>query len=264
MFIGRSAEDYQRELIALQPPGTIWNTDPESNWGLMLLGLAQEYMRVDQRGYDVIAESLYSKTDELLEEHEYDFGLPDPGYTLPSIVAERRALVNAKAVSIGRLDAGYFEDLALELGYTVTIVQHQPAWCGYFTAGSACGTQTNIFFFHVYIDFQHGNGIVKDISALMFQIDRQKPGHMIALYDWYNVEYSRAFDSAFDSGVYNDNAFYPGSFNREFDSSFRNAYDYDGKYLVGAFSSAFSLAVDAHIGGGFYKDNFSSAFRRPA
>lgn len=97
----------------------------------------------------------------------------------------------------------------------------------------------------------------------MFQINRIKPGHMIALYDWYGVEYSRAFDRSFDSGVFNDNAFYPGSFGREFDNSFRNAYDYEGEYLVGAFDGAFSLACDAHRGGGFYADHYSSAFRRP-
>lgn len=264
MFIGKTPEDYQRTLFALQPKGQLWNTDPESNWGLMMLGLAQEYSRFDQRVYDLIKERFPTYTDELLEDHEYDFGLPEPGFTVPSTTEGRRALVQAKNVAIGRLDAGYFEDLALELGYTVTILQHAPAWCGYFTANSPCGAQQNIFFFHVYITFQHGDDIEKRIASLMTQINNQKPGHMIALYDWYGVEYSRAFDRSFDSGVYNDNAFYPGSFGREFDNSFRNAYDYEGEYLTGAFDASFSLAIDAHRGGGFYSDHYSSAFRRPA
>lgn len=263
MFTGRTPEEYQRALFSLQPRGFLWNRDPDSYWGLLVLGMAQEFSRIDQRVYDLIKESIYAYTDELLEEYEYDFGLPDPGYETPSTDEERRNLIKAKAIQIGRMDAGYYDGIGNELDYDITIVQHQPAWAGYFEAGNPCGQQQNIFFFHAYIDYSHSMTIEKRLGSLMFQIDRQKPGHMIALYDWYGIDFSRGFDNSFDSSVYNDNQFLPGSFGREFDSSFRNAYDYDGDHLVGAFTASFNLSFDAYNGGAFYADNFSTAFRRP-
>ena len=45
--MARTDIDYQTELLQLFPPGKAWPRDPASNHGKLMLGLAEEFARLD-------------------------------------------------------------------------------------------------------------------------------------------------------------------------------------------------------------------------
>jgi len=259
--MGRTASEYQQMLQALLPPGSIWNREPDSTLGEVLLAEGDEFTRVESRMEDLIDERDPTTVTELLVEHEEDFGLPEDGEELGATTALRREQIHALLIARGQQDPAYFVSIAEGLGYTVTIQEHTPAWVGLATVGQPCGDQENLFYFTVLI--QHDNDTVLNITKLISKINKYKPAHVIALFDFIAPAFGRAFGRSFDAILHYDGTVWPGSFSPDFSSAFNNNIEYDGVNYIGAFGYGFNLAFDRRSGGAFHRDEFGVGFTRP-
>lgn len=119
-----SVDDYRDALIALLPQGDAWPTDPGSDLGLLLTGLAEEFARIDARAEDLLNESHPSQTFELFEEWEAMYGLPDTCTADPSFQERRFDLVQ-RYQQLGGQSRAFFIAMAAALGYTITITEYQ-------------------------------------------------------------------------------------------------------------------------------------------
>lgn len=260
--MANSVNDYLKLLQHLLPAGKLWNRLQDSGLGEFFHGAAEELARIDLRGDDLFLEASSKTTTELIEEYEEEYAIPESGSELQSTLAGRRSEINTKILGMGRQDKDYFIELAAALGYTVTIEEYTPAWCGLMQAGDPCGDQVNIFYWTVYVEIE--NEFLPDLIILQNKINTFKPAHTVALFNYSGPAYSRGFNRGFNSIPSFDGTFYPGGFDPGFSNGFKNNIYYDGTYLIGGFNSGFRLGFNAYNGGAFFKDGFSSAFRRPA
>lgn len=117
------ANAYAREFQQLLPRGAAWNLEPGSTLTRLLLGLADEYARVDDRAKVLVDEWDPRTTLELLADWERVYGLPDPCVgSDPSVVQRRNSLV-AQIINLGGQTPAYFIAVAAALGFTVTITE---------------------------------------------------------------------------------------------------------------------------------------------
>jgi uncharacterized protein YmfQ (DUF2313 family) len=260
--MGYSVRDYLKLLQSLLPKGKLWNLSETSWLGEFLYGSSDELSRIDSRTDDLINETLPSKVTELIDEWEKEFGLPEVGLELGSTIEERRAELIARFTLDGRQNKEYFIEIAVRLGLTITIEEYTPAWIGIVTVGEPCGDQSIIFYWTVQVEVEAG--ILPDITVLQLNINKYKPVHTIALFDFVGPGFGRGFDRGFDSIPFFDGAFYPGGFGPGFSEGFHNNVYYNGKNYTGGFNSGFSIGFDSYRGGGFFTDEFGDGFRRPS
>lgn len=286
--MARTPQQYKELLKQLLPLGRAWTRSTDSTMDEVLQGFSDEPARVDGRGDDLLLERDVTTTTELVTEHEEDFGLPEEGEELGTTLAERRSDLLSKLITRGQQDVNYFISIIRALGYTITIDEFTPAWAGVMQAGDPCGTQENLFYWKVNVFVEGNKGafgpdfavsefrsilindrtfidtLVRSLDPVILKINKLKPGHTIALFDFYGNSFSRAFDWSFDSVPHNDGTIIPGSFDFNFNKAFAVNYDYDGNYLQGSFCSAFNLAFNAKFGGAFGNNSFSNAFDKEA
>ncbi|WP_028586660.1 YmfQ family protein [Desulfocurvus vexinensis] len=137
--MGRSAQDFQAQLQALQPPGAALPQDMDSTWGQFLAALAGELARVDARSDDLLDEVDPRSTLELLPDWERVCALPDACTGDATTLQERRRAVVRVLTARGGQSPAYFQAVASELGYSVIIEEFRP-----FIAGaSRCGDVLN-------------------------------------------------------------------------------------------------------------------------
>ncbi len=130
-----SPETYQRMLMRLLPPGIAWPRDPDSVLGKLLLAIADALARVEARAEDLHKEADPRTTFELLVDWEHDLGLPDSCLGQPATLQERRQAVLYRLLEEGGQSASYFEALAADLGYTVTVSEYKVARAGRLRCG---------------------------------------------------------------------------------------------------------------------------------
>lgn len=123
-------EDYLHQLQSLLPLGSAWTRDPDATLTQLLLALAQEFGRVDQRGVDLIAEADPRTTSELLSDGERVAGLPDTCLTAGQTIQQRRVALVSKLTGMGGQSRQYFIALAASLGYPgAAISEFRPLNC---------------------------------------------------------------------------------------------------------------------------------------
>lgn len=263
--MNRSIEQYRNLLHSLLPKGDIWIRDDTKVLDKLLLGLAYEFNRLDIRVDDLLTERDSRYVEELLTEFEAEYGLPEEGLDLEPTTERRRNVVHAKVVAIGDQDPDYFEAIAEALDYSIEIETFQPAWAGVAAAGDTCGDQTVLFKWIIWIDSTLITySIDVNITQLIADINRVKPGHTQVFFQWKGNAFSRAFSRAFDAIPHYDNYWpeYENAFSPAFSDAFPNNISYYGVNYTGAFSQAFSIAFDRKSGGAFSKA-FSQAFDQP-
>jgi len=205
---------------------------------------------------------IVSLTVELLPEHEKDFGLPDDGDEISSIISERQEELESSLLKLGQQFQQYYIDIASALGYTITIEEFSPFWAGIQTAIDRIGDQNNIFWWLVWIDLDNVTYSSQvNITKLMNKIRDTGPGHTHLIFEFRGAEYNRGFDRAFDSIPHFDNSWYQFDFSPDFSNAFGNNKDYDGVNYTGPFGHAFSIDFDRHSGGN-YADAFGLGFYR--
>lgn len=120
-----NANDYTQALQKLLPNGSLWEFEDDSDISKLLLGLSQEFGRIDERGKLLLIESLPSMVDTLLEAWETDLGLPDDCSSSGLTLAERKAAVNQKYKLFGSQSREFLIAMAAALGITVTITEYR-------------------------------------------------------------------------------------------------------------------------------------------
>jgi len=131
----RTYKEYRRLLQSLFPRGKFWTRAESATLTQVLNGIGEELSRVEGRAEDLIIESIPSRASETLEEWEEDFNLPEFGLSLADSTAGRQASISAKHVAVGQQNKEYFEEIALALGYNISVTEFQKSLAGIATAG---------------------------------------------------------------------------------------------------------------------------------
>lgn len=264
--MARSAAEFARLMMSLYPPSKwgFWDRESDSNLYRHTLGAAAEQARIDQRMEDLLKEGMTLTAEELLEEWEADFGLPEDNNTLSTTTEGRRKEINAKLIQVGRQDEAYFIEIAAALGYTITIENFYPAIVGEVAMGDSVGDYVNLFYWKVLIDATSVTESAEvNITKLIHYITKVKPAHTMVLFDFSGVGYSQGFSKGFSRIPHYDNSWPELGYGRGFSKGFANAYDYDGVNYTGGFNKGFTIGYDRCTGGGFGYDGFSSGFHKP-
>ncbi|CAP44779.1 YmfQ family protein [Bordetella petrii] len=125
---GLTADDYRALLFAMLPPGVVWPTDSESRLQQLLLGMAQEFVRVDIRARELMAEADPRQALELFPEWESSYSLPGNCAPAEQSLVERRLALIGRIVGRGGMRAVDYTDMADGLGYPGTqIIEHHEA-----------------------------------------------------------------------------------------------------------------------------------------
>lgn len=116
-----SRDQYRELMNQLAPPGSALPQAPDSVWQQLLAARAGVFERVDSRA-DVLIEEADPRTAyELLSDWERVAGLPDPCVDREQTIAERRAALLRVLTSTGGASRKYFQEVAADLGYDVTV-----------------------------------------------------------------------------------------------------------------------------------------------
>jgi uncharacterized protein YmfQ (DUF2313 family) len=136
--MAHSTEEYAQLLRNLLPSGAAFVRENGTNLEQLLLGLAVELSRVEDRADTLALEVNPLNSLELLPDWERATGLPDKcSGELEDTLQGRRNAVVAKLASTGGQSIQYFIDLAAALGYTITITEFRPFEVGRSTVGEA-------------------------------------------------------------------------------------------------------------------------------
>jgi uncharacterized protein YmfQ (DUF2313 family) len=130
-----TSEQYARQLKQLLPQGAAVASEPSSWLGQVMLALADELSRVDSRVTNLLDEFDPRTALEMLDDWERALSLPDGCLVVaPVTISERRTAILNKYAARGGQSRQYYIDLAVSLGYEITINEFDP-----FHAGSLCG-----------------------------------------------------------------------------------------------------------------------------
>lgn len=123
------AKDYAQQLALLLPRGRIWEVEKDSRFERLLLGLSEEFARIDQRAKDLIKESLPSQIQETLERWEKDLGLPEDA-AAPGNTDQRIAAVVHKYSKTGTQKRDFFLSIAVAMGMSAEIIEYKQSDMG--------------------------------------------------------------------------------------------------------------------------------------
>lgn len=129
---------YLAQLQALLPIGAAWTRAPDANLTKLLAAFAEEFVRLDGRAFQLIAEADPRTALELLTDWERVCGLPDACVPVTGSVRERQLAVVSKLAGIGGQSRAYFIGLAGTLGFTIDIEE-----TGRAKMGDRCGVRCN-------------------------------------------------------------------------------------------------------------------------
>ena len=133
-----NSEDYKQQLIALLPQGSLWpERQTSNNLTRLLLALAEELARVDARANELLNEIFPDTTVKLLPDWERIAGLPDICVGQLTLLQERRnSLLGVLSIQRG-LSRQFYIDVAVRLGYIITITEFLPFRAGSSLTGDA-------------------------------------------------------------------------------------------------------------------------------
>ncbi len=163
-----TADQYAQAMKLLLPPGPLWRLEADSVLSKVLLGTADELVRVETRALDLIRESDPRQADELLPDYERALGLDSTG-----TLDERRARVVARLIARQRYRPDDFRQaLAPLLGQDVAdvvVIETSRA------DAIATGDDRDIFRAHIYRDPNEPG--TYDLVAAQELCDAIKPAH---------------------------------------------------------------------------------------
>lgn len=165
-----AADGYARQFAALLPPGRTWKLLGDSKLQKLLLGIADEFARLDGRVDDLQAEAIPSLAVELLADYERELALPSDGTN-----AERQARIVARIIARQRYRPVDFQNaLAPLLGQApadVVVMERSAAFA------ASVNDVREIFRFFIYRDpAAPGTYYIASAQAL---VDKIKPSHTL-------------------------------------------------------------------------------------
>lgn len=194
----RSPEDYHEQLWQLMPQGLAWSRKPDGTDDRLLAGMADELARIDARAVYLCLKEFYAQTTrELLEEWEYEYGLPDACRTLGETLDQRIEDLLQKIRARGGQSIAYFVSLMKALGIDISITEFRPFRVGMSRVGDRLNDRKWLFVFlvngpavRVYrfragrngtghrLRYWRGNAVLECI------ITRLKPAHSYAMFGY--------------------------------------------------------------------------------
>ncbi|WP_334128290.1 YmfQ family protein [Sneathiella sp.] len=118
-----------RELL---PGGLAWPRERNTVLMSLVEGLAVEFANIEERIAQLEREADPREASILIDDWEIALGLPDDCVTYAPVFQERRAAILQRYLSTGGQSRSFFEGLAEDLGYPVTITECKPLCCGDF------------------------------------------------------------------------------------------------------------------------------------
>lgn len=192
-----TSQDFLGAFVRLLPRGRVWpaRDNPQSTQAQALAPLMDTYERLAARDAYLLVDAFPSTTDELLPEWEESLGLPDPCAGPSPTLQLRQQQVVARLTGRGGQSVQYYTDVALSLGYTITITQFAPFRVGRPVGQPIYGTawawawQVNAPQFTVE-KFSVGRDAVGEPLArwgntvLQCELNRLKPAHTTLLFNY--------------------------------------------------------------------------------
>lgn len=146
---------YKDLLVKLLPKGRLWSPKDQPVFNDLLGSTSEELCRVDDRVKQMLLEVDTRTTDESLDTWEGVLGIPDECTPEGQTPDERRQQATQKFTNVGGLNAAFYEETALNLGFTVKVENRLNFVAGraragdrisnyfdeHFVAGSTAGTQ---------------------------------------------------------------------------------------------------------------------------
>ena len=122
---GFSLADYRRQILALLPVGSLWESlKNDTVFSNLIDAIAAEFRRIDGSARSLLGEIDPRTSNDLFPEWEVFAGLPDPCVGELKTMPERRAAVVSKLTGHGGQSPQYYIDLAAALGFTITISEY--------------------------------------------------------------------------------------------------------------------------------------------
>lgn len=112
---------YKKLLLQLQPQGLSWNKDEGSNLNNLAAGEAVEFTRLEEFAYYVLRQLNPLTSTDLIEEWAKIALRDDDCINNLTTIAEKKAAVLAKLVSLGGSDKLYFQNVAKAAGFLVSV-----------------------------------------------------------------------------------------------------------------------------------------------
>jgi len=252
-----SADNYLQMLMNLLPRGRAWSRSADGILYKLMHAFSAEIGRVDGRSNDLSVERSTKLAIELLPDHEKDLGLPDVCTKLATTIDERQRIANNKLTTDTGLNKQTYIDIAADLGYTITITEFTPAWCGVVECGDSIGNQDNIFYWQVNVYLspeaseswvyatcggaQCGDLIIYIplMSVLQCVLNTYKPAWTKMILAYYGPGYSSGYSSGYNS-ILSD----------------------DPIWLEGGYSRGYSSGYDVYHGGGAYSRGYSDGYSK--
>lgn len=126
-----NAEAFHQALKALLPKGVAWPQDQGTVMDSLLAALAEEPARVMHQAEQLRKELIPSRSRELLPQWEQTLNQQPAQQSLTA----RQASVSQQLRAVGTLNPQYYVEIARQLGYQITLTEHQPCRAGVVSAG---------------------------------------------------------------------------------------------------------------------------------
>lgn len=181
-------EKYKQLLINLLPPGRLWQPREQPTFDKQLKSTAQELCRVDDRVRQMRLEIDPRTTTETIETWEEIMKLPDECTPLAPTLDERRTQIVNKLITIRGLSKTFYEFIAAQFGFTITVENYLNFVAGraragdrltnffnrHFVAGSTAGERLTEIGWRYYFNVD-ADGVADD--ELICLITKLKPAH---------------------------------------------------------------------------------------
>jgi uncharacterized protein YmfQ (DUF2313 family) len=186
-------EQFANSLRRFFPRGKAWALE-NTNLSKLIEGLAVEFSRVQERLDQMLVERDPRKTSELLTDWESALALPDECSELGAGIEKRRQEIVFKLTNTGGSSRAYFELVAQNLGFDVSVNDFFPFKAGRSRAGDALTNEEWTFWFQVTAPadlstpFLAGAGRAGDRllelgnEALECTFEKLKPAHTKVLF----------------------------------------------------------------------------------
>lgn len=123
------ADAYLDAQIKMLPSGRAWQVSTDTLLGQLMLAFGDGAARLDARIYKLLEEADPRSTLELLSAWERVAALPDACTGQPNNINERRVALWQKLTSRGGQTIAYWQEVALRLGYRISIDEFRLADC---------------------------------------------------------------------------------------------------------------------------------------
>lgn len=184
--------DYQNAGLALLPVGKAWNRSTDGMLAKLMLAFGDELARIDATGDRLLEETQPDHAFMLLGDFEEFAGLPDCPVSADSTIENRRLALATKLRMTGSLCTKFFEQLAAQRGYKITIKEYYPHHCMR-DCNYPLYPQSNWWtaYVHVGAPFLHNMTVldnvmtrlkVYDYGDLECLLERYKPAHITFIY----------------------------------------------------------------------------------